>query len=353
MRLTNKIINYYNIAYRTDHFPSWSELFLTRKKVFAYYGFLGDKNFGDELVFESAKELFHPHILLPVRKQMPLFVKLYKRFYRRKIAGLVIGGGTLIGPLWEREFFESLVANSIPVYMHGTGVHEKIACADGWKNILKGKVYGGVRGPLSINNIQPVFNKAKIAGDAAFGIFDTGAVTNKQPGSKKILINIGTHQVYNGQDKSRIYFEQFIGHLLNNGYEIHFLPLHSIDVKAGNELIQKFPAIQMLHIPAKFAEAVNIFRDYTFATGERLHFIVMAMLTGTPFISVNYAKKHEDLLESVLLSKAGLHPQHVSLEKMVEAFDNREQFNWKETTSQISRLKEMQHSEQQNFMAAV
>lgn len=351
MRLTNKIINYYNIAYRTDHFPSWSELFFTRKKVFAYYGFLGDKNFGDELVYESARKLFHPHLLLPVRKQMPLYVKLYKRYYKHKISGLVIGGGTLIGPLWEREFFESLVANEIPVYVHGTGVHEKIACADGWKNILKSKVYGGVRGPLSIKNLQPLFS-AQIAGDAAFGIFETAAMADKKI-SKKILINIGTHQQFSGQDKSRVYFEQFIEHLLNNGYDLSFLPLHSIDVEAGNELRKKFPAIHMLHVPEKFEETVSIFRDYTFAIGERLHFVVMAMLTGTPFISVNYAKKHEDLLESVQLSKAGLQPENVSLEKLIEAFNNRQQFNWKETTSQITRLKEIQLAEQKKFIAAV
>src|SRR3954468_17291416 len=95
MRLLHKIRSYYKIAYTMDHFPSIIKLLLTNKKIFAYYGFLGDGNFGDELVFESCKKLFNPHILVPLRKRMPLSMILFTRIFKNRFSGIVIGGGTL------------------------------------------------------------------------------------------------------------------------------------------------------------------------------------------------------------------------------------------------------------------
>ena len=168
MKLIHKAKNFYQQAYTTGHFPPVRQLFFGEQKVFAYYGFLGDRNFGDELVFESAKKLFYPNILLPVRRKMPLLQAFYAKACKGRIAGLVVGGGTLIGPLWEREFFESLVELAKPVYVHGTGVRENIERSDGWKHMLSGKVYGGVRGPHSAENLGEIFRQVLITGDAAF-----------------------------------------------------------------------------------------------------------------------------------------------------------------------------------------
>ncbi len=111
MNIINKFIAYYKVSYLSGNFPSLLSILLSNKRVLIYYGFLGDKNFGDELVFESAKKLFSSSILLPVRKRMPIHLAIFARLCKKRVSGLVIGGGTLIGPLWDKEFYDEYLAS--------------------------------------------------------------------------------------------------------------------------------------------------------------------------------------------------------------------------------------------------
>src|SRR3954468_21121507 len=99
MGLQKKIKSFYREAYSLGHFPAFLELLTTKKRCIVYYGFLGDQNFGDELVFEASKKLFDNSILIPYKKRMPLLIKLFCNFFISKIDGVLIGGGTLIGPI--------------------------------------------------------------------------------------------------------------------------------------------------------------------------------------------------------------------------------------------------------------
>ena len=78
MRTLRSLAKYHEEAYQLGHFPSLTSL-LGKQKIYAYYGFLGDRNFGDELVYEAAKRLFHPAILLPIKRRMPAELALFAR----------------------------------------------------------------------------------------------------------------------------------------------------------------------------------------------------------------------------------------------------------------------------------
>ena len=107
MNLIKKLKIFYKEAYQLEHFPSFIKILFTNTKIFIYYGFLGDGNFGDELVFEASKELFKPHILLPYKKRMPIILKLFAHLFISKIAGVIVGGGTLIGQrFYEYDYFK-------------------------------------------------------------------------------------------------------------------------------------------------------------------------------------------------------------------------------------------------------
>lgn len=345
MTVLNKLNAWYKAAYLNDHFPTVSELLPKGKKIFAYYGYLGDNNFGDELVFESAKKLFHPHVLLPVRKRMPVHLRAYSKIFSSQIAGIVIGGGTLIGPLfWDGDFFEALATEGKPVYVHGTGVKKKGVYNEGWKKIFAGNIFGGVRGPLSKAHLDEISINMKVVGDAALNMFDSSN-SKKNRNEKNVLINLGTHLGYIGEEASRGELEKFIKTLIQSNFNVKFLPFHRIDVQLGSQLKNKYPQITLLNIPNKYCDALHHFQNAVFAIGERLHFTVMALLAECPFLSINYARKHEDFLESMNLSQAGIMPATISYDAITSAFENRQFFDWNSLGNRINNLKKIQQDE--------
>jgi polysaccharide pyruvyl transferase WcaK-like protein len=339
------------VAYKSGHFPPLFQLLFSGKKIYAYYGFLGDRNFGDELVFEAARNLFAPHILLPFRRRMPVHLRLLAKIWGARISGLVIGGGTLIGPLWDREFFMGLVEEEKPIFVHGTGAHKDIRCAKDWTRILTGSVYGGVRGPQSVANLVSLQRALPIVGDAAFFMFEAKRTSSRsRDHSRKILINLGTHSEYDGKENAIRAMREFIDAQVRNDFDVVFLPFHEIDVVLGRELQASFPMIKMLDIPETYETALLHFEDAIFAVGERLHFIVMAILATCPFLSLNYAEKHKDLLLSLDLVLSGIAPNSVTSTVIHEHFENKELFDWDALSNRIQLLKGIQKKEADAFI---
>jgi len=351
MKLIRKIEHYYKRAYLMGHYPSLSSVLFTDKKIFVYYGFLGDNNYGDELVYHATKAVFKDDILLPVSRYMPVALRLFVALNKGKIAGLAVGGGTLIGRFYMSDFFKDLVDSGKSVYVHGTGVKETIGEQKPWAAVLRNKLFGGVRGPLSVENISVIKKDMNIAGDAAFALFsDLKFVERKD--NKKVLINLGTHAPYPGQEFFRKEFNDFITFLISNGYTVNYLPFHEIDLELGQGLKALFPEINILDQPDGFEECAAVFADSIFAIGERLHFTVMAIMTRNPFISLNYAKKHEDLLLSLSIPEVGLSPEDASCEQMIHALNTRDDFQWDDIRKKMIGYKEFQFEEVQKFIAA-
>lgn len=349
MKILSKISRYYTIAYKMGHYPSLFSLLSSKRKIIAYYGFLGDKNFGDELVYDAAKYMFEPHILLPIRRFMPLSLKVFKTLFPGKIQGVVIGGGTLIrGKLKGYEYFYDLLKSGKPLFIFGTGVNSTIEDPEGWNRLLKLNTFGGVRGPLSIGNLKKIGVDLPVAGDAAFALYKPTEVVSTD--KKTILINFGTHLTYEEQEGSRQAIKKFIAYALDLNYEVKFLPFHEIDVELGILLQQEFPAISLLDVPTHYDECVKLFNACDFALGERLHFNVMSLLSECSFLSINYDKKHEDFLASVELGHLGLAMSEVTFEKIKEIFDSRKQTNWPDVRKRVVKLRDFQHQEAQKFI---
>ncbi len=349
MKNLSKFKTFYREAYLLGHFPSVIKLLFTRKKIFGYYGFLGDQNFGDELVFEAAKNLFAPHLLIPFKKRMPLFHHLFFMFFNSKISGLVIGGGTLIGKKFRffDEFFK-LLASEKPIFFHGTGVRESLVYHKGWGEILKKESYGGIRGPLSREKLKTMGIGARIVGDAAFSLVNSEQISNSQKKSKNVLINFGTHIAFEGETKSRIEIKKFIEYLLKKGYEVQYLPFHKIDLQLGIDLKKSFPQISLLEIPVNYSKALNIFENSRFAVGERLHFNIMASIAGCHFLSVNYGDKHEDFLASLNMPQCGFNPKFLSFEDLVKAFSKKNSSH--NSVHLINDFKIIQGKEKERFL---
>lgn len=352
MKLLRKLNKYYKEAYQLGHFPPTSSLVSSQRK-FAYYGFLGDENYGDELVFDAARHIFAPDVLIPIRRTMPPEFALFAKMTPEKFAGIVVGGGTIIGPsFYEHAYFLKLAAMGKPVYMHGTGIYKVSTWHESWKTLLKTPAFGGVRGPNSMATFAEYQPQVQAAGDAAFAYFDRKAVRDPKSRSKTVLINLGTHKAFEGIENSRAVFEQFLAHLIASGAELHFLPCHAIDIELAQELQKRFPAIRVLSIPKSFEEAAQHFRNAAFAIGERLHFVATAIMAGCPFLSINYAKKHADLLTSVRLSGAGVQPTEATTEGLIAAWEVRNSFAWTEAFVALEAFQAFQQKQKEAFYAA-
>lgn len=352
MEYVRKFNNYFKDAYLLNHFPSIFELIFSGKKVFGYYGFLGDNNFGDELVFESAKSLFAPDLLFPLKKRMPLSHMLYFKFFKNMISGVVIGGGTLVGTnfYYYDKYFDYLIKSGKPIYLHGTGVGDSKTINKGWRILFRKKKYGGIRGPLSKSKLNEFKISSNIVGDAAFGMISVNQKVLDRKSDNKVLINLGTHHNFKGEENSRNEFNKFVEYLVKNGFQVLFLPFHKIDVKQGIKLRSLYPEIILLNIPKSYSEAFKIFQDSKFAVGERLHFSVMAVLAGCPFRSINYSRKHEDFLASLNIRHLGFNPNKISLKIFVDAFLSDENFCPKNIFLKILNFKEVQLQEKDFFL---
>jgi polysaccharide pyruvyl transferase WcaK-like protein len=350
MKITilHKIINYYNIAYRKKHFPSILDVLFSKRKIVAYYGFLGDGNLGDELVYEAIKKMCPSIILFPIKKHTPILLRIYKNIFYNRFSGVIIGGGTQ-STFNKPEFhiLLELCKNDKPLFVHGTGVYIKKYQSNQWAEILKNKnYYGGVRGPLSKDKIN-----IPVIGDAAISLFkcEYKHVYKK----KKIIINFGTHHYYEQSKQSRRMILNFICNLIiKENYDIYFLPFHSIDEKIGEKISKENPTIKLLDIPKNSENVFKIFEDAVFAIGERLHFNIVSLMCRCPFVSINYDEKHEDFLSSVDMNEVGVKMEDLTISKLAKIFHHRDElFDWEKIEKEMEQFKNIQIKNKNKFLS--
>jgi len=275
--LRKKLWRYLRRAYWSGHFPSLNALLRNRGRLLAYYGFLGDGNFGDELVYEAARSLLRPCLLVPDTLRKPVVTGLLLKAGFLTFRGEVLGGGTLVGPRVELPPEDPSKAKS--VFVHGTGA--RTFFSDGWIDALRSRaVFGGVRGRASQARLAGKGCLLDIDGDAAFHFLSGDDRARRDVGS--VLVNFGTHNAESAMTAARSEIRRFVAAMLHRGVAVEFLPFHSVDVELGLELKRDFPAVRRHGIPRDFAAAAAIFENVGFAVGERLHFAVMSLLCGCP-----------------------------------------------------------------------
>lgn len=355
MNLIRRIKKYCKKAYRLGHFPSIWEIIFTKKTILAYYGFLGDGNVGDELVYEAAKRLFPSCMLIPISRYRPISLQIFEKRIIEKTKGLIIGGGTLIGDnkIDQYSYIQKILGKTLFIYIHGTGIKRTIL--EQWNTILtNSKIYGGLRGPFSLNIAnQSHLHFPMIIGDAACFFFTNNQVYKKYS-YKKILLNYGTHLHNEDSILSREIINEFVVRLISEGYEVCFLPFHIVDYKIGEKLKRDYHHIKLLNIPNSLEQIRQIFNSADYAIGERLHFNIMALLSNCPFFSVNYANKHIDFLNSLGLKYCGENIKDISMEQLIYSFENRDNlFNWYKINMQLDSYKKAQIREAENFINSI
>lgn len=352
MTFIQKIKHYYKQAYLMGHFPSIGEILFGKKQILVYYGFLGDGNVGDELCYESIKKLFIDCVVVPVKRHMPITVRflfhtnLHKIIFCKKIKGIIIGGGTMIGNV--PTYIHVFLTYNVPIYIHGSGAYKNIK-KEFWNTVFSGNCFGGVRGTLSKEYIMSALNlETPVIGDAAFFLFDKSL--QKQTDRKYILVNFGTHQYSSLSKNARQEIIRFLEKAIIRGNKVVYLPFHSIDFQIGLKVKTKLPQITLLNIPRSFNEVTNIFNEAIFAIGERLHFSIVSSMFRCPFLAVAYSDKHFDFLTSINANYAGFNFEDISVDNIEKYYVSAHKtFDWDMIEQKIGDYKNMQLFEKQKL----
>jgi polysaccharide pyruvyl transferase WcaK-like protein len=348
--MLKRIVKIIKTTYFLNHFPKFITVLFTNKKKLLYYGFLGDGNFGDELVFKATKTLFKDCELIPYKRHMPILTKIYCRFFTGSIDGVVIGGGTLIRKFnSDKLYFKSLVAKGKPVFLHGTGADERIMDKKFWPSFLNNDFNGGVRGPQSQLALQNTGFDFRQLGDAALYLHEDLSKIDKK---KLIVVNFGTHNVMEELNHSRGEIIKFLNIKSVEGYRLVYLPLHRIDYDLGKALHSEIPNMELLDIAHSYKSTLDLMSMAEFCLGERLHFVVMSVLANTDFLSINYDPKHDDFLTSLDLDGFGFSPKNIQLLQIEEIFNKKEgAIDWDKINTKIKELKSVHNSEKNSFIA--
>ena len=133
----------------------------------------------------------------------------------------------------------------------------------------------------------------------------------------------------------------------NTSLETKFVPFkknkdESLNKKILNELDEKEKA-EILKFTSDTTSIKKLFAASKIVVGIRLHSILMAITTGTPFIAINYNPKVRNMLTSLGLEEFCLDVDEVTSTKLYEMLGKlRNREIWDATSQKLQRISEEQ-----------
>jgi hypothetical protein len=271
-----------------------------------YFGVLGDRNLGDELLTSLAESAVAPSRLLPVGSS-GLVERAALRIVRER-STLLVGGGTLLLSSSLKTLLTVLSPTTVCTF--GTGVLDNRywGCLtsrerEEWRRLLDGVSALGVRGPRSREILQELgVDHAEIVGDPAFLM----CRESLDPPSEQTLIgvNFGTSlgQVW-GHDEARAERELAaeIRRVRAAGWDVRFFAvwprdLESIRRVAALSGIYSPEIVRSHQDPKKFMRSVSECRALL---AMKLHAAVLGICSGVSTVAIEYRPKTSDLMRSI------------------------------------------------------
>jgi polysaccharide pyruvyl transferase WcaK-like protein len=275
----------------------------------AYLGWHGKGNLGDDAIYDA------------VRSQLPgaIFLDL-PRFPREMICAVatgldrslrhgtqVVGGGTLIGRRHWRLLVNlgSALTRHKGSYAIGVGVEDPVFCGrksgsdrdelKRWVPILSEFRAVSVRGPRSAELLSDIGLDVEVSGDPALLLPRPDPV----PKEGLIGVNLGFGDDLWGHDPAMLAEEMSgaIKHLSSQGYRFVGILMNAADKRWTEAALNGVAADIVLPVDA--SAAARALARCSVAIVSRLHAGVLASLSGTPVISLEYQPKCRDFALSI------------------------------------------------------
>lgn len=275
----------------------------------AYLGFHEKDNLGDDAIYDAVRSqlpgvVFHDIPRLPHEFVFPPTAALQRA---RRPSTLVMGGGTLVGVRYFRLLAKlgMAVTKNNGKYAIGVGVQDPGYVGRGsgsgngeltkWAPILAGFDSVSVRGPRSVELLADIGLTAKVTGDPAL-ILPRPDVPVEDG---LIGVNLGYGDDLWGHDPAGVADQVAVAvrELASRGHRFVGILMNPGDRKWLEVAFADVPAEILL--PADAAAAAREFARCSAAIVCRLHAGILAALSDTPVVSLEYQPKCRDFALSI------------------------------------------------------
>lgn len=362
-----KNLRYYFSQFKAEieYFPNTLGYYFSKKKRAIYIGCIGQGNLGDEAVYNAIQKLLKERIhLYPISYHKPSSGRYLRRWLFKVPHLIILGGGTIIKKK-KTESYLKLFSEyhkrfpSAQLVVYGSGVADPNLAAQigfptdivSWRLILNKCWFIGVRGNISktvLQNDWQVNPEINILHDPA--LYFKSKILKKKEKQKRIGINfcniIG--RIYGfDQDAVELFAKELINRLLAEDWNICLYPTAQSDIAymekiLGPEILAKvevYNNFENIDESLSFLEGLDVF------VGQRLHSVVFAAITYTPFHAIEYESKTSDFLNSLGVSNAAIRTDELDVNRVINKI-NSLYANLEEKQEELFRLVEIAHKEQ-------
>lgn len=282
---------------------------MTTGPLISYLGWHGRGNLGDDAMYDAVRAqlpgatfLDHPH--LP-RERLRAVVTGSDRRARR--SHLVIGGGTCVG----RSNWRAIVTRATKTtgtrqrYAIGIGVEDPVFGGyrshsdDGeinrWVPILKDFDTVSVRGPRSAELLADAGFDVAISGDPALVL----PLPDVEPEDGLIGVNLGFGDDLWGHDPDALVerTSAALRELSKSGHRVVGILLNPDDERWTRAALDGISTEVVL--PADAVGVADVLAKCSVAIVTRLHAAILASLSGTPVVALEYQPKCRDFARSI------------------------------------------------------
>ncbi|HET7573701.1 MAG TPA: polysaccharide pyruvyl transferase family protein [Solirubrobacterales bacterium] len=277
----------------------------------------GDGNLGDELMLEATRRVLQGVTLVPVD---------HPATERRLGAvglsgagvfdGLVLGGGTLVNPHFER-LVSGVFGDGLPAWTLGTGVGSsgfgmspEVDVAP-WAELLGGFEGVWVRGPLSAERLDALgVDGVRVCGDLALALTPPRPLPARDEGA--LAVNVGASRVRFGGDggiEPAAALAAALRPLRDEGRRVIPFAMHRDDAPALDAFRRGLgePKAEIL-TPASLDSLWSLLEGVDAVVGVRLHAGVMSWAAGVPALMVAYRDKCLDFARHLGVEDAVVGP---------------------------------------------
>lgn len=274
-----------------------------------YFGAVGIRNLGDELLLAIARESFPGRSFVPLDTRHLLQRQLL-RLSSSNATSMLVGGGTLLLSEALLRTLEDAIEHGMRFCTFGTGAHDprffgslSPDSTQAWRDVLTCSDALGVRGPQSVTILQALgVAHARTVGDPAvvFSTFNSPALR----GGRSVGLNVGTAHgaVWGGAEEPAIEaLTQTAVTLRRAGWSVRLFSVWPPDTRVARRIARD----ARLGDHAVVAEYHNPFRMIAAITtcdlfvGMKLHSQILAICAGVPTIAIEYQPKTVDFMQSI------------------------------------------------------